>query len=119
MSARFQDLAQRLIENTFSDVSQEITVLRVDGAYDDESGQVDSLVVVDETVGIVGPFSETQIDGVNILLGDLRVLIAVNSLLEPPALQNDIIKVMGMEYKVVGLSLDAAQAVWRLQLRLA
>ena len=118
MAQRFKDLAQRLIEVTFADVSQDITIQRVSGAYDDEAGVVDDIVTEVEVRGIVGPYSENQIDGVSILNGDIRMLIAVNSLSQPPALQNDLLIVDGVEYKVVGISLDAARAVWRIQLRI-
>jgi hypothetical protein len=115
--AGFRSLATKLINNTFADFRDTVTLAQAGEVdYNDQSTAV-SNITSDTTKGIRVDYNKTQIDGQNIQTGDYKVLVLQQGLNTDVRADNVTMTFNGISVSIVSVSEDAAQAVYTLQVR--
>ncbi|MGB1297281.1 MAG: hypothetical protein ACPG8A_03350 [Psychrobium sp.] len=115
LKSEFQDLANELIDDEFADFFP-VRAFEKAGAYDPLSGS--SAPTIDSVPCARMEFNESQFNGESIKVGDFK-LLAKNSAFSTlvPSSANITVDVDGLKCEVVRASLDAANAVWTMQVR--
>lgn len=115
--ASFQNLANKLINSTFADFRDDVTLAQkgeVD--YDNQSTPVAD-VTSDTTKGIRIEFNKSQIDGQSVQVGDYQILVLQQGLNTDVRADNVTMTFNGVDVEIIAVSEDPAQAVYTLHVR--
>jgi hypothetical protein len=112
--ASFQSLADKLINNTFSDFRDVVTLSQVDFDYDT---QLDTVIASDTTKGIRLEFDKSQFNGSSIQVGDYKIVMVQQGLTVDIRADNVKMTFNGVDVSIVSVSEDAARAAYTLQVR--
>ena len=114
----FNTLAYDMINDTFADIAQPLTVKTDSSVYDEESGEMidfnNTGVVI---LAIVGPFTNDKFEASDIEVGDLQAIVPVNALTQELFLQSDTFILGSIEYTAINITTDASESVYTIQLR--
>ena len=117
----FNDIAYELINETFADIAQTVTIQPTSAVYDVSLGElIDFDLDPVLATAIVGPFIDDRNEIDNVQTGDLRAVIAIKSLSESDReifLQSDTYKIGSDSYIAINNLKDASESVFILQLR--
>ena len=122
LKSEFVDLAAELFGDEFADFAQSCNFTKTynDGAYDPvtETTTGGTPPVVEAIDCIRTEYNASQYDGVNIQIGDFKLLaqVAQFSAITPRA-DNVTVNVDGFECQIVTAEKDPADAVWTIQVR--
>ncbi len=118
-SEYFQNLAAKLVNQTFGGVAQRVTHQTPGTAsYDPVTGVVLDIPTVEVVTAIVGPFNKGKNAPQDLLEGDLKMIVPSLNLNLPITNQLDtMILPNGEKYRVISSKIDPAIAAWILQLR--
>ena len=124
MKTDFNDLAQRLIEETFRDVATTLTLTVSNSVYDETTGE--SLDFDDDGIAIlaiVGPFQNSKLNGFDLEVGDVRAILPMNTIrinnITAIFLQSDTVTHDNTVYTVVDTQKDPSESILTIQLRKA
>lgn len=112
MRAQFDSMAKRVFD-TFGDLIEDVAYKRA-GVWNPVTETQDP--AASETVRIkASPFTRQEIDGANVMIGDLKALIIQTELTIIPKI-DDTITWDGVDYLVRAVE-NVHKVLWRLQLR--
>lgn len=124
MKTDFNDLAYKLITETFADVATTLNIDSSEAVYDEELGEI--LDFSDGGVNIqaiVGAFLNSKANTFDLEVGDVRAIIPINALkinnISDIFLQSDTVTHNGIPYTVIDTQKDPSESVLTIQMRKA
>lgn len=115
--ASFQKLADKLINSTFADFRDPVTLSQVGEIdYDNQDTPVDD-ITSDTTKGIRIEFTKHQIDGESVQVGDYQVLVLQQGLTTDVRADDVAMTFNGVDVSIKRVSEDPARAVYTLHVR--
>ena len=113
--ASFQALADKLINQTFSDFRDDV-VFSLMGAFDYDS-QTTPVTATSTIKGIRLEFDKTQFDGQSIQQGDYKIVVEQQKVVFDVRADNVKMTFNGKNVSIVSVSEDAARAALFIQVR--
>ena len=110
----FQNLANKLINQTFGDFRDPVVLQQVVSDY---ATQSDTIAAFDNTFGIRLEYNKAEVDGQSIQQGDYKVLIEQQPLAVDVRADNVKMTFNSKAVDIISVSEDAARAVYTLQVR--
>ena len=115
--ASFQALADKLINNTFADFRDVVTLAQAGEVdYENQSTPVAD-ITSDTTKGIRLEFNKFQVDGQSVQVGDYQVLVLQQGLNTDVRADNVTMTFNGVDVSIISVEEDPARAVYTLQVR--
>lgn len=112
--AGFQNLANKLINQTFGDFRDPVVLKQVDSDYDT---QQDTIIALDNTYGIRLEYSKNEFNGQSVQIGDYKVIIEQQPLVVDVRADNTVMTFNNKAVDIISVSEDAARAAYTLQVR--
>ena len=114
-----QKLAEKLINTTFKGFNKTLTFrVLANQAYDTQSGNVLTRDVDTDVPGILGPFNNNKLSVDDFVVGDTLFVGAFTKFNFVPDNQTRVFDQEQNEYQIINIFRDAADAVYKIQLRL-
>ena len=110
----FQNLASKLINNTFSDFRDPIYLAEVEFDYDT---QTEVVTKQDNTQGIRLEYSKNEVGSQSVQQGDYKVILEQQGLNTDVRSDNVKMTFNGVEVNIISVEEDAARAAYTLQVR--
>jgi hypothetical protein len=112
--ASFQALADKLINNTFADFRDPVTLSQVEYNYET---QTNTTITSDTTKGIKLEYKKSEFGGESIQVGDYKVLVYQQGLTTDVRADNVVMTFNGKAVSIESVNEDPARAVYTLQVR--
>jgi hypothetical protein len=112
--AGFQNLADKLINQTFADFRDPVTLSQVEYDYDT---QVDTVITSDDTKGIRIDYTKSEFNSESIQQGDYKILVQQQGLNTDVRADNVVMTFNSKSVSINDVSEDAARAVYTLHVR--
>ena len=112
--ASFQALANKLINNTFADFRDPVTLSQVEFDYDT---QTNTTITSDATKGIRLEYKKSEFGGESIQVGDYKVLVYQQGLNTDVRADNVVMTFNDKAVSIESVNEDPARAVYTLQVR--
>tara|TARA_R110000851_G_scaffold148764_1_gene289106 strand:+ start:84 stop:443 length:360 start_codon:yes stop_codon:yes gene_type:complete len=113
--ASFQALGNKLINDTFADFRDPVTLSQVEYNYNDQGNP--TVLTSDITKGIRLEYKKSEFGGESIQVGDYKVLVYQQGLLTDVRADNVVMTFNSKDVSIVNVSEDPARAVYTLQVR--
>lgn len=113
--ATFQNLANKLINNTFADFRDVVTFSLV-GEFDYDT-QVETITSTDTTKGIRLEFSKTQFTNSNIEIGDYKIVLEQQPVTIDIRADNVNMTFNSKNVEIIQVEEDAARAAYTIHVR--
>ena len=110
----FQALAKNLINKTFGDFRDDITLQEVEF---DNATEIDIIINSDITKGIRIEYSKVQFEGQQIQVGDYKVILEQQGLTVDVRADDVQMTFNNKPVEIISVDEDAARAVYTLQVR--
>tara|TARA_R110000851_G_scaffold143428_1_gene282347 strand:- start:4793 stop:5149 length:357 start_codon:yes stop_codon:yes gene_type:complete len=110
----FQALGNKLINDTFADFRDPVTLAQVEYDYDT---QANTTVTSDTTKGIRLEYKKSEFGGESIQVGDYKVLVYQQGLNTDVRADDVVMTFNGKAVSIINVSEDPARAVYTLQVR--
>jgi len=119
LKTEFNTLAYDMINDTFADISQSLTIKTDNSVYNEETGEViDFNPIGLEVKAIVGPFRQDKLEASDYQVDDLQAIVPVTALTDVELfLQSDTFILNEIEYTAINILKDTSESVYTLQLR--
>ena len=118
MKTDFNTLAHSLINDTFADIAQTLTIKTDLSVYDEDSGEaLDFDNPGTDVQAIIGPFDNSKYEASDYQVNDLQAIVPVTATDAELFLQSDTFVVDAIDYTAVNIVKDASESIYRIQLR--
>lgn len=112
MKTEFNQLAKKLITETFASISKTVQLLIDKSVYSEEMGEIiafdDEIITLD---GISGPVNKTRFNSANIQTDDVQVILPFIDVDQELFLQIDTLTIDGVEHTLIDSVVDASESV--------